>query len=89
MFKGTIKKKGKGGGSMVCAIKRVRKFQLKERKKKALFREVSAQTRASSIKASDTAVNEIMNMEGPMGPTNNSNMTMRVVFRGWVAARSV
>lgn len=40
MFKGTIKKKGKGGGSMVCAIKRVRKFQLKERKKKALFREV-------------------------------------------------
>lgn len=43
MFKGTIKKKakGKGGGTMVCAIKRVRKFQLKDRKKKALFREVS------------------------------------------------
>eukprot|EP00903_Cladosiphon_okamuranus_P012203 g11446.t1 len=40
VFKGVIKKKGKGGGGMVCAIKRVRKFQLKERKKKALFREV-------------------------------------------------
>lgn len=40
VFKGTIKKKGKGGGKMLCAIKRVRKFQLKERKKQALFREV-------------------------------------------------
>ncbi|CBN74237.1 Myosin light chain kinase (MLCK) [Ectocarpus siliculosus] len=40
VFKGTIKKKGKGGGKMLCAIKRVRKFHLKERKKQALFREV-------------------------------------------------
>ncbi|CAN0072870.1 unnamed protein product, partial [Hapterophycus canaliculatus] len=40
LFKGTIKKSPKGRGAMVCAIKRVRKFQLKERKKKALLCEV-------------------------------------------------
>lgn len=57
VFKGTIKKKGKGGGAMVCAIKRVRKFQLKERKKKALFREVIT---------SDTVGDGIWTLNGPI-----------------------
>jgi len=41
VFKGVIKKTKKGSPPMVCAIKRVRKFQLKDRKKQALLREVS------------------------------------------------
>lgn len=44
MFKGVIKKTKKGSGPMVCAIKRVRKFQLKDRKKQALLREVRLST---------------------------------------------
>lgn len=40
VFKGVIKKTKKGSPPMVCAIKRVRKFQLKDRKKQALLREV-------------------------------------------------
>eukprot|EP00903_Cladosiphon_okamuranus_P019868 g18261.t1 len=40
VFMGTIKKKGVGGGSMVCAIRRVRKVLLKKKKRQALFRMV-------------------------------------------------
>ncbi|CAM9927823.1 unnamed protein product [Pylaiella littoralis] len=41
VFRGTIKKTGKKGGQpSVCAIKRIRKFQLKEKKKQAMLREV-------------------------------------------------